>query len=279
MTVFTKTRRRVGRGVRLSNAFMAMDVREELNYPLSFAMSGISSLVPVVTFYFVATFVGPQGQNVGGDYYTFVVIGLIGMSVLSAGLQTLSGRLATTINQGRLEMLLSEPIRWRVLPFLLVQWPVVLAFASGTIIFLGSLLLGAHYRLAGLPTALVILVLGLMATFSVGVVNASLKVLSKRADPILAIYGVAASILSGTFYSVEVLPSWLKPLAYLIPHTYVLQALRRVWMPAGGELPGPSALAASFALIIFTLVLFPIGIWLYGRAFEYGRRTGLLSGY
>lgn len=277
--MLSATRKRAERGYRISNAFIRMDAREEFNYPLGFGMRSLSSLVPVVTFFFIAQFVGTQGAAVGYDYYTFVVIGLIGMGVLGAGLQSLSSSLARTINLGRLEMLLVEPIRWRVLPFVLVQWQIVVSFTTAAIVFGGSLFFGASYRWQGLPAAVLILLLGLAATLGIGILNASLKVLSKRADPVLAIYGVAASILSGTFYSVEVLPDWIRPLAWLLPHTYVLQALRRVMMPAGADLPGPSAWQASLALVGFCLVLYPLGLWIYGRAFEYGRRAGLLSGY
>ena len=279
MTVISATRKRVQRGYRVSNAFIRMDAREEFSHPLGFGMRSLSSLVPVVTFFFIAEFVGTQGAAVGYDYYTFVMIGLIGMGVLRAGLQSLSGRLGQTINLGRLEMLLVEPIRWRALPFVLVQWQVVVSFTTAVVVFAGSLFFGASYRWQGIPAALVILVLGLAATLGVGILNASLKVLSKRADPILAIYGVLATILSGTFYSIEVLPGWAQTLAWLIPHTYVLQALRRVMMPAGDELPGPEVWQASLALIGFCVVLYPLGLWIYGRAFEYGRRAGLLSGY
>jgi len=256
-----------------------MDAREQVNYPMALVMREISVIVPVVTFFFVAEFVRNDAGTPGGDYYTFTVVGIMGMRWLAAGLQSLSQRITITVNQGRLEMLLVEPLPWKVLPFTMVQWNILMAVLALLAMFGTSLLLGAHYRWQGIPAAIVVLFLGLAATLGIGVVNTAIKVLSKRGDVILNLYAIAATVLSGTFYSVDVLPSWLRPVSWLIPHTYVLQALRRVLLPGGAELSGPSALQASLALLGFSILIYPIALWLYGRTFEYGRKMGLLSGY
>lgn len=267
------------RAGQITNAFLRMDAREQFNYPLGLIMREVGAIVPVITFFFVAEFVKGDESSPGGDYYTFVVVGIIGMRLLAAGLQSLSRRVTLTINQGRLEMLLVEPLRWKLLPFTMVQWNIVMALVSGLVMFGTSLLLGARYRWEGLPAAAVIMVLGLSATLGIGILNTAIKVLGKRGDVILNLYTIAATILSGTFYSVDVLPSWLRVISWMIPHTYVLQALRRVLLPAGAELSGPSAFQASLALLAFSVLIYPIALWLYGRTFEFGRKMGLLSGY
>src|SRR5690606_10940503 len=109
--------------------------------------------------------------------------------------------------------------------------------------------------------------------------GASVKVLSKRSDPVLALYTIAASILSGAFYPVELLPGWLQAISWTIPHTYVMQALRRLLMPQGDVLPGPDTSVAIVALIVFCAVAYPIALWTFGKALEYGRKIGALSGY
>jgi ABC-2 type transport system permease protein len=267
------------RGLQVSSAFIRMDARDTFNYPLGFVMRELGAAVPIVTFYFISRLVDREDPSVGGDYYTFVVIGIMGMTLLGAGLQTLSRQLQRAINQGRLEMVLVEPIRWRLLPFTMVQWNIVLAAVTALIMGLISLLLGARYGAAGLPAAVLIASLGILATLAIGILNASIKVLSKRADPVLTIYTIAATILSGTFYSLEVLPDFIRPLAWLIPHTYVLQALRKVLMGGGEAIAGPDAFVSMLALVGFSVVLYPIALWLYGRSMEFGRKMGVLSGY
>jgi len=269
----------IRRGLQISGAFVRMDARDTLNYPLALGMQQLGAIVPVVTFLFVSKLVNRNGPDVAGDYYTFVAIGIIGMRLLSAGLESFSSQLLRTINQGRLEMLLVEPIRWTMLPFTMVQWNMVLAFATSITVLLASLALGAHYNWAGVLGAILVAVLGMAASMGVGVLNASVKVLAKRADPILTVYSLAATILSGVFYPIDTLPSFLRNLSWVIPHTYVLQALRRALMPAGETLPGPSFWVAFFALLAFCLVIYPIALFFFSRSMEYGRKTGVLSGY
>jgi ABC-2 type transport system permease protein len=139
--------------------------------------------------------------------------------------------------------------------------------------------MGAEYQWSGIPAALLILALGLGASLAVGLLDSAIRVLAKRADPILTIYTLAASVLSGTYYPLEVLPRWLLAVSWLLPHTYVLQALRSVLMPGTISTQGPTTMQAILALVGFCLVFLPIGLWLYGRSLEYGRKMGVLSGY
>lgn len=271
--------RRGGRVRRVAGAFLRMDYIEAISYPLGLVMNTASALVGVAIWAFVAQHTGSNGPSVANDYYTFVVIGLVGTSVLQGGLQGFSNQIGEMMQRGRLEMVLVEPIPWRLLPFGLGQWVVVKQGVISALMILLSLALGASFAVAGIPMALLIVLLGVAATFTIGVLSASVKVLSKRSDPILALYQIAALVLSGVFYPVEVLPSALRLLSWLIPHTYVIAALRRALMPEGALLPGISSGEAVVVLVAFSAVAYPLSLWLFGRALEYGRRMGLLSGY
>jgi ABC-2 type transport system permease protein len=242
-------------------------------------MQGLATFVPIVTYLFVSQLVNENGADVAFDYYSFVVLGIATMSVLGVTLNSFGGAMLNFVTQGQLEMFLVEPMPWRALPFALVPWPAFQAFVTSSLMVLLSIPLGAEYSLAGVPTAILIVLLGFAATLSIGILGASIKVLSKRTDPILQLYTIAASVLSGAFFPVELLPSWLRAFSWVIPHTYVIQALRRVLMPDGQVLPGPTAGQAILALTIFSVVMYPIALWLFGRTLEYGRKIGALSGY
>jgi len=271
--------RRARRGAQIGSAFFHIGVRDSLNYPLALVMQGLATFVPIVTFLFVSELVGENGVDVAFDYYTFVVLGVATMSVLGVTLNSFGGAMLNFVTQGQLEMFLVEPMPWRALPFALVPWPTFQAFATASLMVLLSIPLGASYALEGVPTAILIVFMGFAATLAIGILGASIKVLSKRTDPVLQLYTIAASVLSGAFFPVELLPSWLRAFSWVIPHTYVIQALRRVLMPQGEVLPGPSAWQAIAALGAFSLVMYPLALWVFGRALEYGRKIGALSGY
>ena len=135
-------------------------------------------------------------------------------------------------------MILVEPVRWRLLPFGLVQWPIARVMVGVVVLFVVSIPLGAEYDIAGIPSALVIVILGLAAGLTIGIVSTGLKVLAKSGDPLLTLYMLAAQVLSGTYFPIEVLPDWLEPVSLLLPHTHVINSLRRVLMPAGDSMPG-----------------------------------------
>jgi ABC-2 type transport system permease protein len=271
--------RKVRRAGQVTGAFWRIDFIKATNYPLALVMKGLGAFIPIFTFVFVARLVGDNGADVGFDYYTFVVLGVVTMNILGATLNSFGNDMLELVTQGQLEMFLVEPVRWNLLPFAMTPWAAFQAFATSAVMLLLSVPLGAQYRLEAVPMAILIVVLGLAATLAIGILGASIKILSKRADPVLSLYTLAASILSGVFFPVEFLPAWLRAMAWVIPHTYVIQALRRVLMPRGDLLPGPTAWQAVAALSIFSLVFYPIALWVFSRILNYGRKIGALSGY
>jgi hypothetical protein len=55
--------------------------------------------------------------------------------------------------------------------------------------------------------------------------------------------------------------------------------MRKALLPDGADLPGPSAFSTVMTLLIFSVLAYPLAIWIWGRALEYGRKLGVLSGY
>jgi ABC-2 type transport system permease protein len=121
--------------------------------------------------------------------------------------------------------------------------------------------------------------LAFVTVLAIGIIGTSLKLLTKRSDPILMFYTMLAGIFSGTAFPLDVIPSWLRWISWLIPHTYVISAVRRLLMPDGGGIPGPSLTVSVLALLGMSLVLYPVAFLLYGRVMELGRRLGVLAGY
>jgi hypothetical protein len=102
------------------------------------------------------------------------------MSVLGVTLNSFGGAMLNFVTQGQLEMFLVEPMPWRALPFALVPWGTFQAFLTSSLMVVLSIPLGAEYLLSGVPAAIVIVLLGNAATLSIGILGASIKVLSKH---------------------------------------------------------------------------------------------------
>lgn len=269
---------RMVRTAQIAGAFVRMGFLEEISYPLAFALSQLHTIVPILTYFFIGKLVG-EGELVAGDYFTFAAIGALTIRLMHTALADLGQELDRAIQQGRFESLLVEPIRWRALPFALVQWPIVSrSVIVGVVIFL-TVPLGATYQWSGVPMALLLTFSGMAATLAIGIVAMSVKVLSKRSDPILSVYQLLVHVLAGAVFPLELLPAPLRAISWLLPQTYVIAGNRAALMPGGAGLGGPTPLQALVFLLVFAAVGYVSSLWLLGRSMQYARRTGLLGGY
>jgi ABC-2 type transport system permease protein len=87
---------------------------------------------------------------------------------------------------------------------------------------------------------------------------------------------VQASVLlvSGVYYSVDVLPGWLQALSWLSPATYLLDGVRAAIIDGAGVADVAGDLAA---LVVFAVVLIPLSIVVFGVAERWAKRTGRLK--
>jgi ABC-2 type transport system permease protein len=269
---------RARRAWQVTSAFTWLGYTEELAYPLNFALKQAQPVFTVVVYYFVSLLVD-SGESVAGDYYSFVVVGAVVVRMLDSGLGAFSSTLEATVDQGRLESLLIEPIRWKLIPFGLASWSVLTSGITAAFMVLLALPIGLQLELGGVAPAILILVLGIGASHALGIVAAAVKLLSKRGNPFVTIYGMLVVLLSGVMFPVSSLPGPLRALSYLLPPTYAIQGVRRTVLPGGEELTGPSTLASMLALAGFCVIVYPVSLWLYGRAVDVGRKYGTLAGY
>ncbi len=265
--------------LRVTGAFVSLGVAETFAYPMSLLLSNIfgPSVMPVI-YRFVSRLVD-SGPEVGNDYFTFVLIGFAINAALTGALSSFSGALNQAIQQGQFETYLVQPISWYSLPFALAVWPIVLGLTNATVTLGVGVLLGANIEFSQLPLALLVLVLGVAAAHAIGTLAAAVRVLSKKADPVVTIYGMAALIFSGALFPTSMLPALIRPLAYTLPHTYVISAIRRILMPDGAVVDGPSLGVSLTALVLSTCALYALSLLAFGRSLEFGRRYGVLSGY
>jgi ABC-2 type transport system permease protein len=81
-------------------------------------------------------------------------------------------------------------------------------------------------------------------------------------------------LVSGVYYSVDILPPWMQVLSRLSPATYVLEGVR------AGLIQGKAVTELTYLvwpLIVMGAVLIPFGLWAFGRAERYAKRTGKLK--
>jgi ABC-2 type transport system permease protein len=261
-------------------AFIRVDVIDDLSYPLAFVISQVAIFIPVITSYFVGELASgsPRADDFGGDYFTFAVLGLALAASMQGALTGFGFALQKAQERGTFETLLVEPLPWTLLPIAMNIWQVILAFANGLAVVFVGWLLGANYRLEGFPTFLILMILGVLSSVSVGMFASSFLVLAKKSRPFILLYGLGASIFAGTVFSVAQLPAVLRIISWIVPHTYVVNAARAQLMSQPITFSIPLDMAFTY-LGVFNIVTMGLGIWLFHRCLRYGRAMGILSGY
>ena len=242
--------------LRSAFAVAGKEMRLALSYRLSFMMGVVGSFLGAAMFYFLAQLVhhGPSSPLAayGGDYFSFVIIGIAFQSYLGLSMDTMASSLRREQLLGTLESVAATRTPLTVFAIGGALWQFVFA-SYRVLVYLvfGWLFFGLSLADANLPAALLVLLLSMLAFAGVGVVSGSFILVFKQGDPIRWLYGSAATLLGGVYFPVAMLPDWLRPFSAAFPITHALEAMRKaVLMGAGvGRLSTELLVLAGFAAV------------------------------
>jgi len=96
----------------------------------------------------------------------------------------------------------------------------------------------------------------------------------EKGQQVTMIFGSSLLLISGVYYQIEVLPSWMQALAKVSPVTYGLRGVRAAMIDGAsvGSLWG-----SIWPLLIMGVILVPLGLWVFQRGERYAKRTGRLK--
>lgn len=269
---------RAARAVEIVWAFARMSAQATFSYPMSFFLLQVSTIVQLVAFYFLARIVH-QSASLGSDYLTFAAVGAAALQIPAGGIVGLGQELDWTIQEGRMEMLLIEPISWRIIPLALAAWPTLYRLVNAGLLLLVAWGLGATLTVNDVPALIGLVVLGATSGLVIGVTAGAIRMIAKRSDPIATLYIITASVVSGAGVPINLFPAPLRAFSWVFPSTYIISGMRKVLMPHASHIYGPSPDQAMLLLLAVCVILLPVSVWFFGRSLEVGRRYGVLAGY
>jgi ABC-2 type transport system permease protein len=133
---------------------------------------------------------------------------------------------------------------------------------------------------------MIVLLVSSIAFVGLGLMAAALPVFSpERGAEATNIFQGILLLVSGVYYPVEVLPTWMQPLAAISPATYALSVCRKlIGIEGSGPVPehltGAPLSAVAPELLMLTLMgvaLVPLGLLIFGRVEAWAKRTGKLK--
>lgn len=265
---------------RPGRALLAILLRDYLvtrSYRAALAMDLAFGAVNVLIYYFISkTFEGAATSDLSGapSYFDFATVGIVVTLVVTAAAAGLARRIREEQLTGTLEVLAAQPIRTVELFAGLGALPFLLAGVRSAIyLVMAALLLGldtSHASWVGLGAML--LSTG-AAMSALGMVAGGVVLVVKRGEIFLAALITGMALVSGAFFPIEVLPSWLQTLGHVVPTRFAYDGLRAALFRGDGWEDDVLALLAFASLCI------PAGVWFGGRALEFTRRRGSLSQY
>jgi ABC-2 type transport system permease protein len=206
-----------------------------------------------------------------------LMIGAIFWNYLSVVFSWIAETIAVERWEGTLEYTMMAPVRRATQLLGSTAYAIVYGLIHTVAILVVLVLFFPQLDLARAnpATALAFVALGSFSFVGIGMMAAILPLLYvERGAQMTFVLQSCLLLVSGVYYSVEILPGWMQVLSRLSPATYVLDGVRRGLI--GGA--GIDALWGDvWPLVAMGVLLIPLGIWAFGRAERYAKRTGKLK--
>ncbi len=247
----------------------------------------LSTVASIAMYSFMGLQVPPDRLVEAGygnvNWLAFALVGIASTNYLWMCIGRLSHSLQHEIRDGTFETVVSSPIRLRsyvigmsIRGFLVSSYFMVGALLVGTLVCRAPLTIN-------LETALSSIVLFLMLILShlgIGIVAAGVILVYKKGDPVAFLFSAFTEFFGGVLFPLKLLANYpvLHAVAWAMPYTYALEALRRVLL-TGATVASPEVFTNILILMGYTLVFMPLGLLAFRWGYNRVRTEGTTASY
>jgi ABC-2 type transport system permease protein len=266
-------------GVRLHlsavGAILRRDVAIFFSYRARLASQMLSVIFSVTLFYYVSRLVQVQTFPSPGDYFAFVIVGLVIAQVLQSTVGV-SLQLRSELVAGTFERILMSPfgVVGGVLSMMLFPFLMAAILASVMLLF-AVVVFDMPFQASTAPLALPVAFLGALSFAAFGLLFAAMTLVFKQATGVTwLIAGI--SLIAGLYFPVHLLPAWMQWMAEVQPFTPAVDLLRHL---LSDQPLRASATESLLKLVGFAFVLLPLSMATLGAAARLSRRRGTIIEY
>jgi ABC-2 type transport system permease protein len=258
-----------------AGAVLQRDVMIFVTYRARTVSQVASVIFSVTLFYYVSRLVEVQTFPEPGQYFAFVVVGLVIAQVLQSTLGV-ALQLRSELVAGTFERIIMSPfgvvggvLSMMIFPFLMAAFLATVMLIFAVTVF--------DMPLEG-GTAILALPVGFLGTLSFagfGLLFAAMTLVLKQATGIAWIVA-GISLIGGLYFPVELLPGWISWLSEVQPFTPAVDLMRHLL--SGQELREPAG-ESLLKLVGFAVVVLPLSMAALGAAARLSRRRGTIIEY
>jgi ABC-2 type transport system permease protein len=206
-----------------------------------------------------------------------LMVGAIFWNYLSVVFSWIAETITVERWEGTLEYTMMAPIRrWSHLLGSVV-YAMVYGLVHTAVILVVLILFFPQLSFTGANpvTVVTFMILGSFSFVGIGMIAAILPLLYvERGAQMTFVLQSCLLLVSGVYYSIDVLPGWMRVLSHLSPATYVLDGVRKGLIDGA---PVMSLVGDVWPLVVMGAFFIPFGLWAFGRAERYAKRTGKLK--
>lgn len=252
----------VERNINLSKRYWGWEV--------AFLIYTIAQSLAIV--YIADTVPGALGRRL----VLFLAIGTLTWSYMASLFQAIAESVQWERWEGTIEYTMMAPINRLTYMLGSCLFGVIYGLARTAFVLLALIwVFHLHANPAGLLPALAIVAVGSISFVGIGIMAATLPLLfTERGAQMTYVIEALLLLVSGVYYKVTVLPGWVQALSHLSPATYILTGIREALL---GNPSGSGLLNALVPLAVIGIITVPIGIYLFGAAEHYAKKTGRLK--
>ena len=228
------------------------------------------------------SFIGLGMEKIGGAseangryLVLYLVVGTLVWRYLSLIFYWITDVIGMERWEGTIEYTLMAPIRRITHMAGQTLWAVIYSmFSTGIILAVTVVIFDIDLSQANLMGGTVMLLAGSLSFIGVGVMGSVLPLLfPERGSQMTHVIIALLLLVSGVYYPIEVLPEFLHKLAVFSPATYVLDGTRKALLEGTSTLQLWQYIWPTLAMGV---VAIPLGLWVFGLAERYAKRTGKL---
>jgi ABC-2 type transport system permease protein len=227
------------------------------------------------------TFIAKEAEQAGittdaSNLVLFLLLGTLVWAYLSAVLDDISLVITWERWEGTIEHTLMAPVSRAVHLIGMSIFGVLHAIVRTVLIFAIAIpFFSVDLGQANWFAAVVVIVVGSVSVAGMGILTGVLPLLyPERGTQMSFMIQAVVLLVSGVYYSVDVLPPWLRVFSYISPATYFLDGIRGAIIDGDGV---QDLLGTLATLVLFGVILVPGSIAVFAVAEKWARKTGQLK--